>query len=53
VVPGQVKFTFTLDMPCELAERLSPRAIREQQDIGAVIIDALRRHNPMTGSPKD
>jgi hypothetical protein len=32
VVPGHVKLTFTLDLPRELAERLSARAIREGLD---------------------
>ena len=41
VVPGHVKLTFTLDLPRELAERLSARAIREQRNIEAVIIRAV------------
>jgi hypothetical protein len=35
VVPGHVKLTFTLDMPRELAERLSARAIREHVNLEA------------------
>jgi len=41
VVPGHVKLTFTLDMPRELAERLSARAIREGVNLEAVIINLL------------
>jgi len=41
VVPGRVKLSFTLDMPRELAERLSARAIREQRNIEAVLIEML------------
>jgi hypothetical protein len=36
-----VKLTFTLDMPRELAERLSARAIRDQRNIEAVVIALL------------
>ena len=36
-----LKFTFTLDMPRELAERLSAQAIREQRNIETVIIEML------------
>ena len=38
VVPGHVKLTFTLDMPRELAERLSARAIRDGVNLEAVVI---------------
>src|SRR5262249_21586927 len=41
VVPGHVKLSFMLDIPRELAERLSARAIREQRNIEAVLIDIL------------
>jgi hypothetical protein len=41
VVPGHVKLTFTLDMPRELAERSSARAIREGVNLEAVIISIL------------
>ena len=41
VVPGHVKLTFTLDIPRAVAERLSARAIREQRNIEAVVIDLL------------
>jgi len=42
VVPRHVKLTFTLDMPRELAERLSARAIREGKNLEAVVIAILR-----------
>ena len=41
VVPGHVKLTFTLELPRELAERLSARAIREGRNLDAVVIDVL------------
>jgi hypothetical protein len=41
VVPGHVKLTFTFDMPRELAERLSARAIREGINMEAVILEIL------------
>ena len=41
VVPGHVKLTFTLDMPRELAERLSARAIREGVSLEAVVVELL------------
>jgi hypothetical protein len=41
VVPGHVKLTFTLDMRCEVAERLSARAIREGKNLEAVVIAML------------
>jgi len=40
-VPGHVKLTFTLDMPRELAERLSARAIRDGVNLEAVMIRML------------
>jgi hypothetical protein len=43
VVPGHVKLTFTLDMPREVAERLSARAIREGVNLEAVVVDALQK----------
>jgi hypothetical protein len=33
-MPGHVKLTFTLDLPRELAERLSARAIRAGSNLG-------------------
>jgi hypothetical protein len=41
VVPGHVKLTFTLDIPRELAEGLSARAIREGRNLEAVVVDVL------------
>jgi hypothetical protein len=41
VVPGHVKLTFTFDLPRELAERLSARAIREDRNLEAVLIEML------------
>ena len=41
VVPGHVKLTFTLDIPRELAERLSARAISEGKNLDAVVIETL------------
>ena len=41
VVPGHVKLTFTLDLPREVAERLSARAIREGINLDAVLADIL------------
>jgi hypothetical protein len=38
-----VKLAFTLDMPRELAERLSARAIREGKNLEAVVIETLAR----------
>jgi hypothetical protein len=38
VVLGHVKLTFTLDMPREVAERLSARAIRDGANLEAVVI---------------
>jgi len=43
VVPSRVKLTFTLDLPRELAELLSARAIREGKNLEAVVIEALRK----------
>jgi hypothetical protein len=36
-----VKLTITLDMPREVAERLSARAIRESVNLEAVVIQLL------------
>jgi len=36
-----VKLTFTLDLPREVAERLSARAIREGINLDAVLADIL------------
>ena len=41
VVPGHVKLTFMLDMPCEVAERLRARAIRDGVNLDAVVIKLL------------
>ena len=41
VVPGHVKLTFTLDMPREVAERLSARAIRDGVNLEAVVVELL------------
>jgi hypothetical protein len=40
-VPGYVKLTITLDLKCDLAERLSARAIRETKNLEGVIADIL------------
>jgi hypothetical protein len=42
VVPGYVNLTFMLDVPCELAERLSARAIRDGVNLEAVVIKLLQ-----------
>ena len=41
MVPGHVKLTFTLDMPREVAERLSARAIRDGVNLEAVLVELL------------
>ena len=41
VVPGHVKLVITLDIPRELAERLSARAIREGVNLEAVVVEML------------
>jgi hypothetical protein len=41
VVPGNAKLTFTLDIPHELAERLSARAISEGRNLEAVVMEML------------
>jgi len=43
VVPGHVKLTFTFDLPRELAEALSERAIREGVNMEDVILDIIGR----------
>ena len=43
VVPGDVKLVVTLDIPRELAERLSARAIREGVNLEAVVVEMLAR----------
>jgi hypothetical protein len=45
-VPGYVKLTFTLDMPRELAGRLSARAIREGKNLEAVVVELLTESMP-------
>ena len=42
MVPGHVKLTFTLDMPREVAERLSARPIRDGVNLEAVVVEILR-----------
>jgi hypothetical protein len=39
VVPGHVKLTFTLDIPRELAERLSACAFPDAKNLDAVVIE--------------
>jgi hypothetical protein len=46
VVPGHVKLTFTLDLPRELAERLSANAIRKGVNMEAVIMEILGQDAP-------
>jgi len=41
VVPGHVRLTFTLDIPREVAERLSARAIRDEVNLEAVVVELL------------
>ena len=41
-VPGQVRLVLTLDLPRELAERLSARSIREGTTFEAIIIEKLK-----------
>jgi len=43
VVPGHVKLVLTLDIPRELAERLSERAIRAGVNLEAVVGELLAR----------
>ena len=43
VVPGHVKLAFTLDLPREVAERLSAEAIREGVNLEAVVVDLLTK----------
>ena len=43
VVPGHVKLVITLDIPLELSERLSARAIREGANLDAVVVEMLER----------
>ena len=38
-----MKLTFTLDIPREVAERLSAHAIREGINLEAVVVDILAR----------
>jgi hypothetical protein len=40
-VPGHGKLTFTLDMPRELVERLSARAISDGVNLEAVLVELL------------
>lgn len=41
VVPGHVKLTLTLELPRELAERLSAQAIRKGVNLEAVIAELI------------
>ena len=41
MVPGHVKLTLTLELPRELAERLSAEAIREGVNLEAVAVEML------------
>jgi len=41
VLPGHVKLTFTLDMPRDVAQRLSARAIRDGVNLEAVLVESL------------
>jgi hypothetical protein len=42
VVPGHVQFTFTLDLPRAVAERLDERAIRDGTSLEATVIEVLK-----------
>jgi hypothetical protein len=46
VVPGHVKLTFTLDLPREVAERLSAQAIRDGINLEAVVVHLLGKSRP-------
>ena len=41
--PGNVRLMLTLDVPRELAERLTARALREEQSLEAVVVGLLER----------
>ena len=41
-VPGHVRLVLTLDLPRELAERLSARSIREGTTFEAIVIERLK-----------
>ena len=43
VVPGHVKLAFTIDLPREVAERLSAEAIREGVNLEAVVVNLLTK----------
>ena len=43
VVPGHVMLIFTLDMPREVAGRLSARASRDGLNVEAALLELLRR----------
>ena len=49
--PGHVKLTLTLDVPRELAERLSARAIREEKNLEGVVIGLLDRGSRDASQP--
>lgn len=40
-MPGHVKLTFTLDMPREVAERLTARTTRDGVNLEAVVVELL------------
>jgi len=41
-LPDHVRFTLMLDLPRALAERLSARAIREGNNLEALVLEALK-----------
>jgi hypothetical protein len=41
--PGHVRLTLTLELPRELAERLSARAIREEKNLELLVLELLDR----------
>lgn len=43
VVPGRVKLTLTLELPRDLAERLSARAIQEGMSLEAIVLEILQK----------
>jgi hypothetical protein len=43
VVPGRVKLTLTLELPRDLAERLSARAIQEGMSLEAMVLEVLQK----------
>ena len=43
--PGNVRLALTLDVPRELTERLSARAIREEKNLEALVVQLLERES--------